>query len=773
MNPLRIGSTANVCCVLAMALVSFTAYAQNFNGGMTGTWWDPARGGEGQFISFEEVGNRTVAVLAYFTYDADGNPNWHVGSVDYSSSDTSLHFDMVQGNGPSFGVGFRADEVVLEPAGKVTLDYIACDRLLFTHEDEEILQFEIVRLVGPLNGVDCHGGAGDATTSRFVGSASGSWWDAARSGEGQFIAFERAGDRRVASVFYFSYDREGQSNWLVGNVDYEADADRIEVPLVTGSGARFGSAFSSDDVQIKPAGRALLESRDCSGMRLRYTGHVTFGLNLSRLVGELVDVSCTLAVSPPTAQDNTLRALIEREGLTGDPSAGRELPGIDAPLAQLGKLLFFSKSLGGDKEVACASCHHPALGGGDGLALPIGAAAVNPDVVGRGRRMGDDGILVGRNSNTIFNTALYDAGLFWDSRVESLGKEAGENGAGSGIRTPDSAFGSADPMAGPNLLAAQARFPVVNPEEMLGTAFPNMNDEQVRNHLAARLGNYGSGAGQLPPSDWLARFQDAFESDGSAEDLITFANIALAIGEYQRSAIFVESPWARYVRGDNDAISGTAKAGAMIFFRRVDEGGGQCIQCHSGDFFTDEKHHVIGFPQVGPGPGDPGQRDFGRERQSGDGGERFAFRTPSLLNVELTAPYGHAGAYASLETAFSHYVVPGDTVRDFLQAQGWCLLPPFLNNDTCRATLSTVQANSMEALGRMEDIRIADSVNGMPLINLAFVQQTSISRMVAFLQTLTDPCLRDRECFGRWIPDPEEAPDGLQLNAVDHQGRPL
>lgn len=59
---------------------------------------------------------------------------------------------------------------------------------------------------------------------------TGTWWDPARGGEGQFNAVECVGERRVASVFNFSYDSEGRSTWLVGNTDYEADASRVELP---------------------------------------------------------------------------------------------------------------------------------------------------------------------------------------------------------------------------------------------------------------------------------------------------------------------------------------------------------------------------------------------------------------------------------------------------------------------------------------------------------------------------------------------------------------
>ena len=126
--------------------------------------------------------------------------------------------------------------------------------------------------------------------------------------------------------------------------------------------------------------------------------------------------------SPPGvgSTDTMLRNMIAAEGLTGDPSQGRALPSISDPLAQLGKKLFFSKSLSGDLDTACASCHHPALGGGDGLSLPVGTGAVNPDVVGLGRARSDGLPNVGRHSQSVFNIGLFDAGLFFDSRIESI-----------------------------------------------------------------------------------------------------------------------------------------------------------------------------------------------------------------------------------------------------------------------------------------------------------------------------------------------------------------
>ncbi|MEZ4584553.1 MAG: cytochrome c peroxidase [Caldilineaceae bacterium] len=80
-----------------------------------------------------------------------------------------------------------------------------------------------------------------------------------------------------------------------------------------------------------------------------------------------------------------MRALIAQHNLTGDPAADREIPLVTEPIVQLGKLLFFTKALGGDMDSACASCHLPTMGGGDDSPLPIGVGALDPDLIGPGR----------------------------------------------------------------------------------------------------------------------------------------------------------------------------------------------------------------------------------------------------------------------------------------------------------------------------------------------------------------------------------------------------
>jgi cytochrome c peroxidase len=475
---------------------------------------------------------------------------------------------------------------------------------------------------------------------------------------------------------------------------------------------------------------------------------------------------------PPGTLDQQLRGLIQNQGLSGDPARGRELPRVDTPMAQLGMRLFFSKSLGGSFEAACASCHHPALGGADRLSLPVGIDAVHVDLLGPGRMRADGTPNVARNAPTIFNIGLYDHALFHDGRVESLAPAAGANGAGGGIRTPDSAFGQPDPRAGTTLPAAQARFPVTVFEEMRERLLPAGTNAQLRQRLAARLGNYGAGAGELPDNRWLPLFQQAFGQGASARTVVSFDHIAEALAAYQRSFVFTNTPWRAYVAGNNAAIGDAAKRGALLFLGAPQRGGAGCAGCHRGDFFTDERFHTVAFPMIGPGKGDGprGRDDFGRERESSDPAGRYAVRTPTLLNVALTAPYGHHGSYATLTQAVRHYRNPRASVDAFFNAGSWCRLAQFasLPAAQCSALYPDAHANSRAALDKLQQDNAAG--RGLPPIRL---EDGQVADIVAFLNTLSDRCARDRRCLGRWIPPDDGGPDGQQLQAVNEQGEPL
>ncbi len=449
--------------------------------------------------------------------------------------------------------------------------------------------------------------------------------------------------------------------------------------------------------------------------------------------------------------DEELIVIMTTQNLSANPSAGLTIPSIESPKAQLGMKLFFTKALGGDLDVACVTCHHPTLGGGDNLSLPIGAGAETPDLLGEGRTHSpsapnyDDGYaLVPRNAPSTYNVVLWKRSLFWDGRVENVV----DNNV-TGIRTPDSAFGIVDVNAGANLAVAQARFPVTSVEEMRGTTFEagNSNDD-VRAHLALRLSD--DTATDYISNTWESEFSPIY-----GDNNITFANIVDAIGEYENSQLFVNSPWKSCVQGDADALSLSAKRGAKLFFNSYGDGGMSCATCHSGDFFTDEKFHVMAIPQIGHGKNANGE-DFGRFNETGT--DKYAFRTPTLLNVEMTGPWGHDGAYTSLEAIVRHMVNPDKAVAEYDLNQ---LDETAMTDNTLANT-----ANALAQLNANKDFGISEHQN-------IDATDEQINDLVAFLESLTDPCLKDRECIGKWVPENIEGHDGLQLNAVDVDGNLL
>lgn len=437
------------------------------------------------------------------------------------------------------------------------------------------------------------------------------------------------------------------------------------------------------------------------------------------------------------AGDAELRALIERHGLDGDPRDGHDIPPPDDPAVVLGRELFFSTVLGGDGDVSCASCHHPVLGGGDGLSLSVGVGAVDAGLLGPTRRHdgdravdpnADGGPNVPRNAPTTFNTAFYEGSLFWDGRVHTV---AVGDRADATIRTPESRFNSPDPRAGLSLLAAQARFPVTSPVEMLGFGPLNrLSGDDIRATLAARF---------------AAQFDLA---DG---ERLGFDRVAETLGAYQRSQVFVDSPWARYVAGEDGALSDAAKRGAVRFLTPREDGGAGCVQCHAGDRFTDEEFHNLAVPQLGRGKDTRGH-DVGRALVTGRPEDRYRFRTPGLLNVGVTAPYGHSGAFPTLADVVRHHLDVETSLADFDYGLGHLRQFDGVEVDGERHRRASRAAyDAMVASGARESLPRGP------------IDEAAVDDLVAFLESLTDPCVRSAECLRPWLPagdDGERGPDG-------------
>jgi len=168
-----------------------------------------------------------------------------------------------------------------------------------------------------------------------------------------------------------------------------------------------------------------------------------------------------------------------------------------------------------------------------------------------------------------------------------------------------------------------------------------------------------------------ARYQRLFPlafPDDSAP--LSVANVAKAIAAFQRTLISGTSPFDRYINGETDAISESAKRGLSLFFSERLE----CFHCHGGFNFTDSSNHAnsavteFGFHNTGlynlDGDGAYPDKDRGLFNQTGDPADMGRFRAPTLRNIALTAPYMHDGSVATLEDVLDHYAAGGRTIDD-------------------------------------------------------------------------------------------------------------
>ena len=174
---------------------------------------------------------------------------------------------------------------------------------------------------------------------------------------------------------------------------------------------------------------------------------------------------------------------------------------------------------------------------------------------------------------------------------------------------------------------------------------------------------------------------------------------------------------------------------------------------------------------IGKGDGAAGDHDFGREQQTGDPAERFFFRTPTLLNIGATAPYGHTGTFTFVQ-ALQHYFLPLETLGDSLPGGSVCGIPQFADDPDCATLFPNTLAQSQETFAAVEAQRMG-SAPDLTFPDLFFSPPSDAPKLGAFMQTLTDPCTLDRACLDPWIPTPAEAPDAHQLNAVDANGNAL
>jgi cytochrome c peroxidase len=211
-----------------------------------------------------------------------------------------------------------------------------------------------------------------------------------------------------------------------------------------------------------------------------------------------------------------------------------------------------------------------------------------------------------RNSPTVFNSAYFTT-QFWDGRAPSLEK--------------------------------QAEGPVANPVEMGNTL------AAVEQHLNA------------DPS-YRAEFRKAFGAG-----VITYEMVEKSIASFERTVVSGNSPFDRYMYGgDRKALSASAQRGLEVF-RNPKKGN--CVVCHTiGDqyaLFTDNKFHNLGVGVKLAVTGEAELADLGRFKVTNAEADKGAFKTPSLRNIALTAPYMHDGSQKSLKEVLDFYIGGGNS----------------------------------------------------------------------------------------------------------------
>ncbi|WP_281993424.1 cytochrome-c peroxidase [Sulfitobacter geojensis] len=399
--------------------------------------------------------------------------------------------------------------------------------------------------------------------------------------------------------------------------------------------------------------------------------------------------------------------------------------------ASLGRLLFYDPLLSGNKNIACATCHHPAFGTADGVPLAIGEGGVG---LGTKRRSDPDHMpeeRIPRNAPALFNLGAYEfSTMFHDGRLQSDPTQPG------GIRTPM----DADMVSGfASVLSAQTMFPVLSRDEMAGGFRENDIGRAVRQGLITGQGGawdlIARRVADVPA--YTQMFRALYPHIDSGDD-IAFTDISNAI------AIFMAFEWRSDTAPFDAVLRGQATLeGAALRGQNLFYGTANCATCHSGPFQTDHRFHAMGAPQIGPGKSaafEDHHTDTGRYLVTGNPADMFAFRTPSLRNVTLTGPYGHAGAEADLAQFVANHADPISALARF---------------DPRRVRLPALPVKDFMVMQDPEQVAAIGAAVKHDAIALT---RQDVADLVSFLETLTD-----KNALTGGLGIPETVPSGLPV----------
>lgn len=309
------------------------------------------------------------------------------------------------------------------------------------------------------------------------------------------------------------------------------------------------------------------------------------------LIASLV---AALALSGATAgsarADNALRD--QAKGLfEAIPQTPPALPGETSTPEKLalGKMLFFEPRLSDSNEISCATCHNISMGGVDAGALSGGHNAQ----------------LAGREVLTVLN-AVFNKSQYWDGRAADL---------------KDQVVNSV--MANPKAMLKTRGGPIaINPIELGATR------QREIERLKAIPG-------------YVDAFKKAFPDQ---PDPMVYDNVGRAIALFESTLITPDAPFDRWLKGDDNALTAEQQQGARLF---MDKG---CASCHNGVNIGGSSYARFGVVTPPPPEYLPPD-DLGRFGVTKAVADKYAFKVPSLRNVELTGPYFHTGATFDLKQA--------------------------------------------------------------------------------------------------------------------------
>ena len=422
------------------------------------------------------------------------------------------------------------------------------------------------------------------------------------------------------------------------------------------------------------------------------------------------------------------------------PIEDADYPPVHEERARLGRLLFYDKILSGNRNIACGTCHDHDHGTTDGLSLGVGEGGVGS---GPARRFGTGRDAppkrVPRNANGLYNIGHRDFRvLFHDGRTAIL--DPGDDPYGNGFSTPAEEW---LPKGLTSLAAVQALFPITSATEMAGQPGENEIAAAGRERIDHIWPRIAARVRAIP--DYVALFRAAYPGEVETPGDVTMPRVADAIGA------FITSEWRSddapiddWLRGDRTALTPSERRGLDVF-----TGKGRCAGCHSGALFTDQKFHALALPPFGPGRTrrfDPYARDVGRMAETDDPADAYRFRTPSLRNVALTAPYGHNGAYRTLEGIVRHHLDP------LAALARWSRDEPLLPDHAAFAETDFAVWEDAREMARLkarvdiEPVRLSDD---------------EIGDLVAFLHALTG-----RSAATGRLGKPRSVPSGLSVDGA-------